>query len=1166
MLVAVIGGGSAVGFDRDLVLDVTVGDGELAELGGDVVVVGRGALLQLVGEGVVAGAHQSLGAGDIVGGVFAGHKAFAGDGDLILGQRLAVILLGSGTGGQLDVALSDFQSAVSIGDGIAGGDILTGGVDDLGVGRSVVGLANIGLRTGDGDRLDAVAVGQAGGGSLVTGQRLTGIDPGIAQGGNGDGLGGDFQLTIDVGDVVAGGDILAGSVVDHGGGRNVVALAHHSLGTGDGDGSDAVAGGQSGAGVGVLGQSGAIVDLIGIIGGDGQRLGSDGQSAVGIGDVIAGGDVLALGVDDLGLTGDVGGRAHHGLRTGDGEAVQLVAGGQAIGNSAVLGQGSAVIGLGARAGSDGDSPLGDFQSAVNIGDGVVAGDIVAVVVLDHSAGSHVGGRTNDGLGTGDGDAVQLVALSQTIGNGAVLGQSGAVIDLGGGAGGDGQINGVDLQLAVIDHELNISEVVVRVLEMLALEAHGMGADVGAFSGLVRIHAHEGEVFLGVEGGDLAVELDAADLIAGDGVLGAVIVHFITVAGDGDHDTAQRSDDQLAVSGLGDDVLGGFIHGTHHAGGEGGGIGADLGALGTDGDGGEVGLVGSTGEAGDGVLGAVIDLGVALGHDLYVLIVVEVDHVAFNGDGDGLAGIGHGGVTGHIDGTLGDHIHEGLAGHQLGVGHLEGVGAVVPVVVNGVFQITADGPGAGDGHIVVGHGELAGTAPAGEVVALQLGGVGNGDGILVLIGGLGRNSGSAGRHFTGVLIGHGVLRIHSGNAGDGEGILLTVHRQVGGLVGGIEHTFLHLRVIDGDPIGHGVDVGGGIAAGVGLRIAEGPGVGAALGSDSGGSTGDINITRHGVGSRPAGAVQTAGDALGDGAEGIHQFCGIVGVIGVGLGRGRSSGSLSGAGNAVAQEVADGGAVAVGFFIGHAEADGVDLGVAAGGGLDGVGGVGGSGDDGRVTVLTIIGIAAAIGTTAISRRAVGQGDDVSGRGGHLSNGVAAQQGVGIIKAIVQIGAAALSQVVDFVDGGLLAGSGGHVGPVQDDFAGRGKVDDGQPAVGGGIGAGIAGDVVLRTGIILAVQEQQGGILGGRHAVLGGGDTIVGPPAGLIVGASAFVNPISIVRVLRICTALSAEAHGAGGVDDQDGGGRVGLERAAGGRLYPESDVIGVQLARDGSGRLG
>ena len=114
--------------------------------------------------------------------------------------------------------------------------------------------------------------------------------------------------------------------------------------------------------------------------------------------------------------------------------------------------------------------------------------------------------------------------------------------------------------------------------------------------------------------------------------------------------------------------------------------------------------------------------VGIGGEGHILIIVEGDHVlaGIRGDGD-LLGVGaDGGIAG--DRLWGLNLGlgaEGSVGHGLGVQQ-----GVTPHIPDGVAQVIPDGPGAGEGYVLVGHGEGAaghlgvGRGPAGEGVARQ----------------------------------------------------------------------------------------------------------------------------------------------------------------------------------------------------------------------------------------------------------------------------------------------------------------------------------------------------------------------------------------------------------------------------------------------------------------
>ena len=116
LLLAAVGGGAGLGLHLDRVLLSAVGDGELARLVGDVVVLKVGALERVRGrDGALAGADQGLGAG-----VGAALDALAlGEGacghlELGRGERGAVVGLLGVDGPERHVALGDLDIGSSL--------------------------------------------------------------------------------------------------------------------------------------------------------------------------------------------------------------------------------------------------------------------------------------------------------------------------------------------------------------------------------------------------------------------------------------------------------------------------------------------------------------------------------------------------------------------------------------------------------------------------------------------------------------------------------------------------------------------------------------------------------------------------------------------------------------------------------------------------------------------------------------------------------------------------------------------------------------------------------------------------------------------------------------------------------------------------------------------
>ena len=521
------------------------GDGQGAELNGDVVVAGLGVVVQGVGELVVAGADIQLAAGDVVGCALALNEAGHGHG--VVGQSSAVVDLLVVRGDHEDIALGDFQSAVHrLSEGVVVGHFDLAAHDLVG-GHNVVDGADV----GDGafhDRGQHIAFHQdfLSEGVAVVGQGGAVIDLFAAVGGDGDdsldGL--DHQGAVDDHELHVGKvDVVVGEVsglqlhrigADIGRGHAVVAV--------EGEVCDSVQR-IADAGYFVTSNSllGAVVGELAAVLGDGDNnfigQSGDSQGAEHDGDFV----VLRLGalVQSVG-EGIVAG-ADGGLSAGHvvGRALALNEAGHGHG---VVGQSGAVVDLAVGRGGHGDCTLGDFQSAVDgSAEGVVGGH-VSLAAHDLVRGHDIG----DGADVGDGafhDCDQLVAFHQDfLSEGvAVVGQGGAVIDLFAAVGGDGDdsLDGLDHQGAVDDHELHVGKVDVVVGEVSGLQLHRIGADIGCGHAVV---AAEGEVSLGVQ--RIA---DAGYFVTGNSLLGAVVGELAAVFGDGhDNLVVHRSDGQGAV--------------------------------------------------------------------------------------------------------------------------------------------------------------------------------------------------------------------------------------------------------------------------------------------------------------------------------------------------------------------------------------------------------------------------------------------------------------------------------------------------------------------------------------------------------------------------------------------------------------------------------------------
>ena len=228
--------------------------------------------------------------------------------------------------------------------------------------------------------------------------------------------------------------------------------------------------------------------------------------------------------------------------------------------------------------------------------------------------------------------------------------------------------------------------------------------------------------------------------------------------------------------------------------------------------------------------AVVGHFVGMGGQNHILIIVEGDHV-FAGiriDGDLLGCGAGGGIAGDLLGGL--NLGLGVEGSVfLSLGVQQGVAPHIP---DGVAQVIPDGPGAGEGYVLVGHGEGAaghlgvGGGPAGEGVAGKGGLSCHGHGVTVGVSLRGGGSGGVGGDFVGVGIGHlevGLLPV--GNEGqvaggaigdDNRRVRLTVSAGGGG-------AFTH------GPAKEGIALPGGIHEGdiVGTnRVGCGVGIGVA----------------------------------------------------------------------------------------------------------------------------------------------------------------------------------------------------------------------------------------------------------------------------------------------------------------------------------------------------
>ena len=345
---------------------------------------------------------------------------------------------------------------------------------------------------------------------------------------------------------------------------------------------------------------------------------------------------------------------------------------------AAYGMLGAVIGEAAALGLDGDgilfafAPGVDGQGAGSGGNGVVA---FGRVVLQGVAGNGVGAGTDQSLAARYGHGCQTFLTDKLTVRDfmAVVCQGGAVIGLAVAGSGQFNGNGGNAQLALV-----LRDGVVGSLEVCTL---GIGDGVGHF-----ILCHMGHGTGGLNAGHFAVY----KAVAGHRYIGvrqrsAVI---LLVVGSGGQSHGALVDGQLSVRCLGYDVLTGSIHRVHGAVGKLRIIGTRVGAGDGDGNSGEVRVSGSTGVAFHSLHVSVIGFGLALGGQLYILIVVEVDHIAGGLDRNSFAGGGGNGIALNFNGGFGPRFAKSPVMQFLGWSCL--FSGSIPVVVYDRIQVGASG--------------------------------------------------------------------------------------------------------------------------------------------------------------------------------------------------------------------------------------------------------------------------------------------------------------------------------------------------------------------------------------------------------------------------------------------------------------------------------------------
>ena len=355
---------------------------------------------------------------------------------------------------------------------------------------------------------------------------------------------------------------------------------------------------------------------------------------------------------------------------------------------AVIRQRRAVVNLLVALRGDGNGlalalALRDGQLAFILGDGIVR----LLEVRAFGEGDRVGhfAFVHEGYAAGGLDIGHLAVHKAVAAHGDIrLRQRRAVVGLARRLGLQRHGALVDGQLAVD----GISEgVVLRHVRFAALDRVALN-DVPAFVAHVRGAA------LDDRGQHVAVRQHALGEV--EAVIrqrGSVVGLFVAVRGDGDQLPGNRVDHQLAVVRRGDDVPSGLIHRADGILGEVRRVLARVDALRANDDGGEVRrdrlivlilVFALDGEAVHLLLRAIVGIGFTVRGQLYVLIVVELDHVfaLIRADGQ-LPGIrAHGRIAFNRGGLLGD-LRADPGGELLLFVRLHG-GIVVPVIANDVL--------------------------------------------------------------------------------------------------------------------------------------------------------------------------------------------------------------------------------------------------------------------------------------------------------------------------------------------------------------------------------------------------------------------------------------------------------------------------------------------------
>ena len=370
---AVVDLGSGGGGDHDL----SGGHGQLPDGVGNGVVVGHVVALG-VGDaeevGILRRAHVGDGAGGVELGILTlGHGA-CGDGHGLVDQGSTVVDLGGILGADGDLTGGDRQRTAGKLDGVVCGHVVTRGIgdaDDVGVLRR----AHVGNRTCGADvGVLSVCHGAFHQGHGLVDQRRAVVDLGSGAAEQSQASGQDCQTAEVGGDGVVFGHVTTVRCVN-GDGKLILGGSCSRLCAGHGDDSCfALGNGAHEDGRFVVGQGGAVVDLVCRRAGHGDRSLGDGQRTVDQGGQIVFGYVVAALVCDADrelILGIAGGGL--GAREGSLQGVAL-----GYGSVLYLGlpvfQGHAVVGLGRRGADD---------RKASCGYGQLTGDRFDLVALGH---------------------------------------------------------------------------------------------------------------------------------------------------------------------------------------------------------------------------------------------------------------------------------------------------------------------------------------------------------------------------------------------------------------------------------------------------------------------------------------------------------------------------------------------------------------------------------------------------------------------------------------------------------------------------------------------------------------------------------------------------------------------------------------------------------------